>query len=198
MYFMGTGRKPHCWCGIYCFVKKVIYFAIILLSAIACDLDLLMPTLKVPLTTITNFNIDSTDLKSDVFILHEEVSNMDIDSLIKHYGGNPDLVSNAEIKSVKLTVEEPEGTDLSFLVSSYVTISSEILEETVVAESSDVRLSGAEITYVLTAESGNVIDYISSNDYYTLRIYGSITPPMPVGRVDLMLEIEWEFLVNPF
>lgn len=198
MNFMGTGRKPNSWFGFSFFWKKLIYFSIILLSATACDLDLLMPTLKVPLTTTTNFNIDSTDLKSDVFILHEEVSNMDIDSLITHYGGNPDLVSNAEIKSVKLTAEQPEGTDLSFLVSSYVTISSETLEETVVAESSDVRLSETEITYVLTAESGNVIDYISANNYYTLRIYGTITPPMPVGRVELLLEIEWEFLVNPF
>jgi hypothetical protein len=51
---------------------------------------------------------------------------------------------------------------------------------------------------VLTAESGNVIAYISTNDYYTLRIYGTITSPIPVDRVELMLEIEWEFLVNPF
>ena len=198
MNFMGTGRKPNSWFGFNLCGKKVIYFAIILLSITACDLDLLMPTLKVPLTTITNFNIDSTDLKSDVFILHEEVSNMDIDSLITIYGGNPDLVSNAEIKSVKLMVKEPEGTDLSFLGSSYVTILSETLDETVVAESSEIGLSGTEITYVLTAESGNVIAYISTNDYYTLRIYGTINSPIPVDRVELMLEIEWEFLVNPF
>lgn len=198
MNFMGTGRKPNSWFGFNLCGKKVIYFAIILFSITACDLDLLMPTLKVPLTTITNFNIDSTDLKSDVFILHEEVSNMDIDSLITIYGGNPDLVSNAEIKSVKLMVKEPEGTDLSFLGSSYVTILSETLDETVVAESSEIGLSGTEITYVLTAESGNVIAYISTNDYYTLRIYGTINSPIPVDRVELMLEIEWEFLVNPF
>jgi hypothetical protein len=120
MNFMGTGRKPHCWCGFNLFRKKVLYFTLIVVSITACDLDLLMPTLKVPLTTITNFNIDSTDLKSDVFILHEEVSNMDIDSLITLYGGNPDLVSNAEIKSVKLMVKEPEGTDLSFLCNYFI------------------------------------------------------------------------------
>jgi len=198
MNLKGTGRKPHCWCGLKFFRKKVLYLALILISFSACDLELFLPTLKVPLTTTVNFNIDSSDNKSDVYILHEEVSNLNIDSLITHYGGNPGLVSNAEIKSVKLIVEEPEGTDLSFLVSSYVTILSETLEETVVAESSELGLSGAEIAYKLTPESGNVIDYISASDYYTLRIYGAINPPMPVGRVEVLLEIEWEFLVNPF
>jgi len=198
MNFKETGRKPNCWFGSNHFIKKVLLFTLIVVSITSCDLDLLLPTLKVPHTTITNFNLYSTDIKFGVFILHEEVSNLDIDSLITHYGGNPDLVSKAEIKSVKLIAGEPEGTNLSFLVSSYVTILSETLEETVVAESSEVRLSGGEIAYTLTAESGNVIDYISETDYYTLRIYGSITPPMPVDKVELTLEVEWEFLVNPF
>jgi hypothetical protein len=159
---------------------------------------LFLPTLKVPLTTSFKFSLDSADHKSDVFILHEELSNLDIDSLVTHYGGNPELVSNAEVKSVTLKAKSPEGTDLSFLESSYLTIFSETLDETVVAEFSETGSSGTEITYDLTSEAANVIEYISNEDAYTLRLYGKIAPPIPVGKVELLLEIEWEFLVNPF
>lgn len=178
--------------------KKIFWSLLLLFSLSACDMELFLPTLKVPLTTSFNFSIDSSDLKSNLYILHEEVSSMDIDSLVTHYGGNPDLLSSVEILSVTLTANKPEGTDLSFLDSSYVSISSAALDETVVADFSELGSSGTEITYSITNEAANVIDYIADADAYTVRIYGEIAPPMPVKKVELLLEIEWEFLVNPF
>lgn len=189
---------PLNWYEILFFKKRMVFFILILFSFAACDLEMLKPTLKIPYNTTFSFQIDSADYKSDVVILYEKEASLDIDSLIVHYGGNPELMTNAEIQSITLRVLEPEGTDISFLASSHVSILSDTFEDAVVARSSDIGLSGTEITYDLTPEAGNVLAYTFESEVYTIRIYGMMASPLPVESIQLQVEIKWEFSVTPF
>lgn len=171
---------------------------LLLLFMASCDLEMLKPTLKVPVTTKIDFHIDSLRFKSELILMHEETINLDIDSLIRHYDGNPDLIKNAVIKSVTLTVLEPEDVELSFLESSTVSVSTPSFEEVVVATAANDSLSAREITYILTNEAGNVLQLLSTEDDLTIRIYGLFAEPLPVSTVDLLMEIQWEVAVDPF
>jgi hypothetical protein len=180
--------------------KKIIFLlaVVFVFSLAACDLDLLKPTLRVPYTTSIRFDIDSSDFKSDIFLLHEETVKMDIDSLIRHYGGNPDQISGSAIRSVTLVLVEPVESNLSFLESSHVSISSESLEETIIARSSDTLASETSLTYELNPAATEMPEIIQAGEECTVYIYGKLNPPLAIRKFDFVLEIEWVFSVIPF
>lgn len=198
MISFGTGRKLLLQRLNILFNFKAVLTVLLLFCMASCDLELLKPTLKIPVTTKIDFHIDSSRFKSELVLIHEETINIDIDSLIRHYDGNPDLIKNAEIKSVTLLVIEPEDVELSFLDSSTVSVSTLTLEEVVVATAANDSLSATEITYILSEEAGNVLQLLTTEEDVTVRIYGLFAEPIPVNTVGLIMEIQWELAVDPF
>lgn len=177
---------------------RSVLTVLLLVCMVSCDLDLLKPTLKIPVTTKFDIQIDSLRFKTELVLIHEETINIDIDSLIRHYDGNPDLIRNAEIKSVTLLVIEPEDVELSFLESSLVSVSTLTLEEMVVATAANDSLSATEITYILSEDAGNVLQLLTAEENVTVRMYGLFGAPIPVNTVGLAMEIQWELAVDPF
>lgn len=177
---------------------KAVLTVLLLFCMTSCDLELLKPTLKIPVTTKFDIQIDSLRFKTELVLIHEETFNIDIDSLIRHYDGNPDLIKNAEIKSVTLLVIDPEDVELSFLESSTISVSTLTLEEVVVATAANDSLSATEITYILSEDAGNVIHLLTTDENVTIRMYGLFAAPIPVNTVGLVMEIQWEIAVDPF
>jgi hypothetical protein len=198
MVYFGTGRMLPGQPKNIVLNLGITLTVLLLFFMASCDLEMLKPTLKVPITTKIDFHIDSLRFKSELVLIHEETINMDIDSLIRHYEGNPDLIKNALVKSVTLKVLHPEGSELSFLESSSVSVLAPAFEEVVIATATHNTSVAGEITYILTEAAGNVLQLISSEDDLIIRIYGLVAGPVPVNIIDLLMEIQWEVAVDPF
>jgi hypothetical protein len=198
MVYFGTGRMLPGQPKNIVLNLGITLTVLLLFFMASCDLEMLKPTLKVPITTKIDFHIDSLRFKSELVLIHEETINMDIDSLIRHYEGNPDLIKNALVKSVTLKVLHPEGSELSFLESSSVSVLAPAFEEVVIATATHNTSAAGEITYILTEAAGNVLQLISSEDDLIIRIYGLVAGPVPVNIIDLLMEIQWEVAVDPF
>lgn len=139
------------------------------------------------------FTIDSLDylLKSESLLVEETLS-INIDSIIQKH--ELEGIRNASFEQVRLEVETPPQVNFNWLNSARVTVSATGLTETQIAATVAISPDGRAVDL----ELGNmdVLSFISAGPF-TLRVYGSINPPLPANMVVLLLKTKIKMTVQP-
>lgn len=139
------------------------------------------------------FTLDSLDYmpKSEV-LLHQVTLNVNLDSIIAKY--ELDGIENAKFESVKIEIESPASANFSWLTSARVTLSTQGVNETEVAATTSISPDGRSADIAVT--NTEVISQISGG-VFTLKLYGSITPPLPAVSIGMLLKSKIKMTVKP-
>lgn len=171
------------------FVAMVLVFT----ATISCDEDLF--TLKVPVTKEFEFRIDSINFKSSEKLLFESQVSINLDSLIKAYGGDPEIIKKGQLKSVTVKILEPANLNFNFITSLRVNIQRLGQNAVDVATAQNSTLGSRELTFVIN-QSQDALDYLKQGSSFFVRLYGIKNAPMPVRTGRLSLKLSWELSVK--
>ncbi len=139
------------------------------------------------------FTLDSMAYppKSEV-ILFQKILSINIDSIISKH--ELDGIENAKFETVMLQIESPDNVNFNWLTSGRVTVSSLDLSETEIASTTSIPNNSRSIEFILTNKE--VLSTIKA-DSFTLKLYGNVTPPIPVKTLQMVLESKIKMRVLP-
>lgn len=139
------------------------------------------------------FNLDSMAYqpKSET-ILYQKTLSINLDSIINKH--ELDGVENAKFETVLLKIESPDNVNFNWLTSGRVTVSSLDLSETEIASTPSIPNNSRSIEFILTNKE--ILSTIKG-DSFTLKLYGNVSPPIPIKTLQLVLESKIKMKVMP-
>ncbi len=146
-----------------------------------------------------HFNLDSattTAVKGPV-LLYESRYTINMDSIMDANGVDKGLIDNGHFTEIELLIDNPSALEeFGFLsdVSFKVSTSASFQSSEIVAEASGIKQGDTSI--ILNVNSTSMDRYLQNATFY-FRLYGTVTGPVPVNVLPLILRSQVGFTVNP-
>jgi hypothetical protein len=143
------------------------------------------------------FVLDSLNFLAAVkteHLLFTQNINADIDSILEaHNVSNLATLSEAEVDTISIRIVSPTGVTLNWISSARVSIQIPGQQELTIAHTAAINSAGQIITFVI--DNVSVLPYLNNNSF-TVRVYGNITPPLPVAQINMLLHLGFNLQVQ--
>ncbi len=143
-------------------MKKILILSAILLSFVACDK--LSEYTKFDLKYNTSVTIPSTFGMNIPFTVYTPSVTTNTESQFSLNNTRTDLIEEVTLKSVILTITDPEGSDFSFLKSIEVYLSADSLDEIKIASREGITNDVGDTLHLVT-EPDDLQAYIKKESF---------------------------------
>lgn len=148
--------------------KTFILTAILCVFSISCSEDILDRFTMFNITNTTNFSIPPTAGISLLPSIDTPEIQSDSNNQFENNNSRKDLIESAKLTSLTLEIEAPESQDFDFLNAIEIFISSENLEERLIASLTDIPENQSN-TLNLEVVDVELASYLRA-DTYNLRV----------------------------